>query len=290
MSASAKPYISRLDKSFRDDYSRSFQLTIQLSLDGFSFVIYSPEKEKYVGTEAYQFTNIDDEIRLTAALDQVIMNNRWIAYPFQSVTVLIDHTHNALVPSPLYEEKEKGTYLAFSQQYRDNSRIMADHLVNAAAYNVYYLSNPLIEKIKDLWANARIAHYTSALIESLMIQHKNKQVDDALFVHVRRKVFDLVVIRDEKLFFFNSFRYNTKEDFIYFLLFAMEQLRMNPEIARVFMLGMIDKSSECYEIAWKYIRDISFIDPVKAFGFSYVLDELPQHFNYVLYNAIRCEL
>jgi len=243
-----------------------------------------------VGTEAYQFTNIDDEIRLTAALDQVIMNNRWIAYPFQSVTVLIDHTHNALVPSPLYEEKEKGTYLAFSQQYRDNSRIMADHLVNAAAYNIYYLSNPLIEKIKDLWANARIAHYTSALIESLMIQHKNKQVDDALFVHVRRKVFDLVVIRDEKLFFFNSFRYNTKEDFIYFLLFTMEQLRMNPEIARVFMLGMIDKSSECYEIAWKYIRDISFIDPVKAFGFSYVLDELPQHFNYVLYNAIRCEL
>lgn len=290
MAASAKPHISRIDKAFKDDYSRSFNLTIQLSLDGFSFVIYSPEKQRYLGVEAYQFLSVEDDIRLAAALDQVIMQNQWIAYPFQSVTVLMDHTHSTLVPSPLYEEKEKGSFLAFNQLYKDNSRIVADHLVNAGAFNVYYLSNPLVEKIKDLWANARIVHFSSALIESLLIQHKNKPTDDVMFVNVRNKVFDIVVIRNEKLFFYNNFRYQTREDFIYFLLFTMEQLRLNPETVQVKMMGMVYKNADIYEIAWKYIRNIGFIERNKLFDYSYVLEELPGHYHYVLYNTLQCEL
>jgi hypothetical protein len=290
MSASFKPHIRRIDKSFREDYSRSFHLTIHLSMDGLALAVYYPEKERYVGIEVYQFKDVNDDIRLAATLDQVVMNNPWLAYPFQSVTVLIDNTSTALVPAPLYEDKEKGTYLAFSQLYSDNSRIVADHLINAAAYQVYYLSNPLVEKIKDLWANARIAHYSSALIESLMIQYKNKSVDDVLFVHLRPKVFDLVVIRNEKLFFYNHFRFNTREDFIYFLLFSMEQIRMNPELARVFLLGMIDRSSPTFDIAMKYIRNVAFIEDSKSLHYSYVLDEVPHHRNYVLYHALRCEL
>ncbi len=255
-----------------------------------SLAIYYPEKQRYVGIESYRFNDVHDDIRLAALVDQVVMNNPWLAYPFQSVNVLVDNDYSALVPAPLYDEKEKGTYLAFTQLYRDNSRIVSDHLSNAAAYQVYYLSNPLVEKIKDLWANARIAHFSSALIESLMIQFKNRSVDDALFVHLRQGVFDLVVIRNEKLFFYNYFRYNTREDFIYFLLFSMEQLRMNPELARLYLLGDVDRSSPTFDIALKYIRNVAFIDESKALQYSYVLDEIPHHRHYVLYHALRCEL
>lgn len=290
MLASVRPQISRFDKAFKEDYSRNYHLTIRLSPDGFYLVVFSPEKHRYLGLETYQFKKIDEEVKLAAALDEIIMFRQWIAYPFHSVLVIVDHIYNAIVPSPLYEEKEKGTYLAFNQQYRDNSRISADHLKTSDAYNVYYLSNSLVEKIKDLWANAHIVHLQSVLLESLLITNRNKPTLNTLFVHVRNDSFDMVVLKDEKLQFSNNFRFNTPEDFIYFILFAMDQLRLNPESAQLIFSGNIDKGSAMYEISYKYIRNISFAGRNNAFEYSYMLEELPVHKYFILYNALQCEL
>jgi hypothetical protein len=290
MIASVKPHISRFDKAFKEDYSRNYHLTIRLSSDGFSFVVFSLEKNRYLGIEAYRFNNIEDEIKLAAALDEVIMFRQWIAYPYHSVLVIVDHSFNAIVPAPLYDEKEKGTYLAFNQQFRDNSRISADHLKSSDTYNIYYLSNPLVEKIKDLWANAKIVHQSSVLIESLLISNRNKSTENTSFVHVGKGNFDLVVLKNEKLKFINRFRYNTPEDFIYFILFALDQLRLNPEIVNLIFSGQIDNGSSVYDITWKYIRNISFAGRNTAFEYSYILEELPVHHYFILYNALQCEL
>jgi hypothetical protein len=38
-----------------------------------------------------------------------------------------------------------------------------------------------------------------------------------------------IIIQNQKLLFFNSFDYQTPEDFIYYVLFTAEQLSLNPE-------------------------------------------------------------
>lgn len=290
MPASVKPYISRFDKAFREDSSRNYHLTIRLAPDGFSFVVFWPEKNRYIGIEAYRFHQADEGIKLAAALDEVIMVKEWISYPFQSVLVLIAANSNTLIPEALYDEKEKGVYLAFNQQFKDNSRIVTDHLKSAAAFNVYYLSNSLIEKIKDIWANARIVHFSSVFAESLLIANRNQNIDNVVFIHVHGASFEMLVIRNNKLQFLNQFRFLTPEDFVYFILFSFDQLRLNPENAQLILSGEIFKGSEHYEILWKYIRNIGFSQRVKAFEYSYVLEELPVHQHAVLYNAQLCEL
>jgi hypothetical protein len=285
-----KPNISLIDKSFREDFTRNFQLTIQLSLDGFSLAIYDPEKQRYIGYELYNFIGITSEAKLVSALDEVFLFRQWIIYPFQAVVVVVDHSTNTLVPSPLYDEKEKETYLLFNHPRQDNARVAGDLLKNADAYNVYYLSNVLAEKIKEYWANARIMHSTSVLTESLLLQHKNKPAEQQVFVHVRNHFFDIVVLRHEKMHFYNSFKFGTREDFIYFLLFSLEQLQLNPETIDLVFMGQIEVSSTIYDICWKYIRNIRFIERSSAIQYSYVLDDLPGHQQYVLLNALQCEL
>lgn len=290
MITSVKPSLSRIDKAFKEDHSRQYHLTIRLSLDGFSYVIFAPEKHRYIGFESYKFKQLTDEVKLAAALDEIIMYKQWIAYPFHSVLVIIDHLYNALIPAPLYDEKEKGTFIAFNQNYRDNCRINADHLKSADAYNVFYLSNPLVEKIKDLWANARIVHLSSVLIESLLIGNRNKPAENIVFVHLRQGSFDFVVLKNDKLQFYNHFKFHTPEDFIYFILFSMDQQRLNPETVQLVFSGQIDNGDPMYEIAWKYIRNISFAPRNNAFEYSYMLEEISVHQHFVLYNALQCEL
>ncbi len=78
------------------------------------------------------------------------------------------------------------------------------------------------------------------------------------FCTSQNQAFDMLVLTDQKLRFFNTFRFNTKEDFIYFLLFAMEQQHLNPERTPVQFSGAIEAGSEIHAICERYIRHIQF--------------------------------
>lgn len=290
MITSTKPLLSRYDKAFKEDYTRNYHLTIRVSPDGFSFVVFSLDKNRYLGLETFQIKRIDQQAKLAAALDELCILRQWITYPFHSVVVIVDNTFNTLIPISLYEEKEKGVYLAFNQEFQDNSRIQSDLLKAAEAYNLYYLPNPLVEKVKDIWANARIVHLQSVLVESLLITHRNQQSDQTAFIHLRHDNFDLIVLKNDKLLFINNFRFNTPEDFIYFVLFSFDQLRLNPETVQVVLSGIIEKGSKTYDILFQYVRNIRFAERNPTFEYSYILEDIPVHQHFIIYNALQCEL
>lgn len=290
MITSTKPLLSRYDKAFKEDYTRNYHLTIRVSPDGFSFVVFSLDKNRYLGLETFQIKRIDQQAKLAAALDELCILRQWITYPFHSVVVIVDNTFNTLIPVSLYEEKEKGVYLAFNQEFQDNSRIQSDLLKAAEAYNLYYLPNPLVEKVKDIWANARIVHLQSVLVESLLITRRNQQSDQTAFIHLRHDNFDLIVLKNDKLLFINNFRFNTPEDFIYFVLFSFDQLRLNPETVQVVLSGIIEKGSKNYDILFQYVRNIRFAERNPTFEYSYILEDIPVHQHFIIYNALQCEL
>lgn len=290
MITSTKPLLSRYDKAFKEDYTRNYHLTIRVSPDGFSFVVFSLDKNRYLGLETFQIKRIDQQAKLAAALDELCILRQWITYPFHSVVVIVDNNFNTLIPISLYEEKEKGVYLAFNQEFQDNSRIQSDLLKAAEAYNLYYLPNPLVEKVKDIWANARIVHLQSVLVESLLITRRNQQSDQTAFIHLRHDNFDLIVLKNDKLLFINNFRFNTPEDFIYFVLFSFDQLRLNPETVQVVLSGIIEKGSKTYDILFQYVRNIRFAERNPTFEYSYILEDIPVHQHFIIYNALQCEL
>ena len=80
------------------------------------------------------------------------------------------------------------------------------------------------------------------------------------FVNVAETSFDIVVIENSKLLFYNSFSYNTQEDFIYYILFTAEQLKLNPEKFLLYFIGDVEKDSEIYHITYQYVRNVDFIN------------------------------
>jgi hypothetical protein len=81
-----------------------------------------------------------------------------------------------------------------------------------------------------------------------------------MFIHFRHNHFEIVVIQNQKLLLFNSFEYNTPDDFIYYLLFTAEQLHLNPESLKLFLLGDIQEESELFKKAYRYIRNVSLYE------------------------------
>lgn len=284
-----KPYLSLIDKSFRESQTKNYIMSMQLSLHGLIFSIYSEEKNKFIGLEAYSFSNLESPAKIPSQLDLILNERPWFAYPFKKMFFLHKNSHNTLIPSVLFEEEKKSLYLGFNQSFQENSRIVYDELKNTLASNIFYLANPLAEKVKEFWPNAQIKHFSSVLIEGLVRNFKNNTDEKTLFINLRENSFDIVNFRTNKLYYYNNFSFRTKEDFIYFLLSAIEHLGLNPEDVKLVLMGDINKGMNIYEMIYQYIRHYTFIDKNENLNYSYMLDEIKPHSYYPLFNSVQCE-
>ncbi len=262
---------------------------MQISLHGLVFSVFSSDKNKFIVFEAYTFNNIESPAKIPLQLDLILNENPWFAFPYKKVFVLYQNNHNTLIPSVLFEKEKKSLYLGFNQTFQENSRIVYDELKNTSASNIYYLPNPIAEKIKAFWPNSKIMHFSSVLIEGLMRNFKNNTDQKTLFINIRENSFDIVNLRANKLFYYNNFGFRTKEDFIYFLLSAIEHLNLNPEDVNIVLMGNISKGMNIYEMIYQYIRNFSFMGKNQNLGFSYIFDDLKHHSYYPLFNSVQCE-
>ena len=188
----------------------------------------------------------------------------------------------------LFDESKKETYLKFIHSIPKDSRVLSDQLKHMSAANVYYGSEQLIKYISSVWPSAKIIHSSTVLIESLLINFKNILSEKTVYTNVKANYFEVVNFKHGKLNFYNTFRYKTKEDFIYFLLATLEQLNLNPENTDLVFLGDLDKQDPLFEISYKYIRNCSLIGKNKAFNYSYIFDEVNYLKYYILLNILQC--
>ena len=154
-----------------------------------------------------------------------------------------------LVPAPLYQEDKKEKYLDFLGVNKENQVVCSDYIEVADIYNVYCV--PKSEK------NAP-RHATSVLLENLIKENSERTDDPRIYLNVKDQHFEMFVLKGAKLLFYNTFRFKTKEDFLYFLLFSMEQLKLDAEIVPVYFMGMIMEDSKIVELVSRYIRDVRF--------------------------------
>ena len=172
------------------------------------------------------------------------------------MTCIVDERICALVPEPLYDDADKVKYLEFAFQIPNGYATQAEELPSAQCHNVFAWSKALQDKLLAKWPKAKITHSSSLLIESAM----QSETETGIFINVRRRDFDMVIKKDGKLQFFNNFRFNTKDDFAYFLLFAMEQNSLSGQDTPVTFAGLILPSSEITELCKHYVRDIHFVE------------------------------
>src|SRR5690554_7034351 len=81
-----------------------------------------------------------------------------------------------------------------------------------------------------------------------------------MYLHFQQNSFDCIILKEGSLELYNTYSFNTPEDFIYYTLFSMEQLMLNPETLPVFLCGDIDKGDANYNMAYTYIRNLEFLD------------------------------
>ena len=283
MTASLNPYISQFGETFDAEKSSQYRMAIQCTLGGLSFALLDTVTQTLVGLEFYQselLTDSNDLVRtLERALESKGLNNK----AFQSVTCLIDNRFCTLVPEPLFNEVDQAKYLDFGFQLPESYTIVSELLASIQCHIVFAYPKALQDKLLAKWKDAKITHSSSVFINSVM---KN-DLETAVFVQVRNRDFDMLINKEDKLFFFNNFKFNTKEDFAYFLLFAMEQNGCSGQDIPVCFSGLIRPASEIIDLCGRYVKDIRFVEDPHSLHINKALEEVPYPYYFTHYQALK---
>jgi len=295
---SAKDY-KLIDESAIEPNSGNCHLSLQVGLHRLSYCVLDTLRNKYIALESKAIHSISDFATLLPQLNDWINTNTLLQWKYKSVSAAIVHNKSTLVPNALYEKSKERDFVDFNliadrtdrlggfQDAMAVTDIASDQLINLEAVNLYMQTGSIEEVLTKSFSQIKIMHYSTTLIEGMLMKYKN-QGKKMLLINFHRGAFDLIFLDDNSVKLYNSYTYQTKEDFVYFVLFVCEQLKLNPEKVELMITGELEKKSEYYHLLYTYIRNISFSDRNGTFEYSYVLDELPSQFFYNLFSQYQC--
>lgn len=283
MATSLNPYISKFDEGFDVGQSSSYKMTIQFALGGLSFALLDDTKRQLIGLEYHQ-VDADDSNEafqlMERALDAKDLNDKAL----KSITCIIDERTNLFVPETLASPENNARYLDFSFRIPEGCVQQSDPIESIKASNAFAYPKALRDRILEKWAKAQIVHSNTVFLKSCFEYAPEGKV---VFVNVRNRDFDVVIVNDSNLLFHNNFKFNTKADFAYFLLFALEQNQISTSEVPVCFSGLILPNSEIVELCKRYIKYLLFIEDRRVLQVSKALEDVPYQYYHLHYQALR---
>jgi len=237
-------------------------LSIQVSLSGLSFCVLNTATQTFIYYKHHKF---DKKLNPGEVLDQLVHyfnTDKHLQQPFKTVKVIHDNELSALVPKPLFNEDFLADYLKFNSKILRTDFITYDAISVNESVNVYVPYVNINNYLYERFGSFEFKHFSTVLLETILSLEKHSSVSK-MFAHLGKDHFEIIVLEKDKLKLYNTFEYHTKEDFIYYILFTAEQLGLNPEEFQLVLLGNIKTSDPFYEIAYKYIRNVSILKSQK---------------------------
>lgn len=219
-------------------------------------------------------------------LKEYIKGNTVLGLPYSSTSLAYATHYSTLVPESIFKKEDIGHYT--NTNFSDSDLIF-DHQViaNAGVVSLYGFTQNVKAIATEFFPSAKVFHHSGILI-NVITQSAKTENEQSVTVNLHDDSFDIVVSEGKKLLLLNSYRYKTKEDYLYFLLKACEQLQINMEKAPVTLYGRIETSSQLTELSRKYIQHVHFGKRPTQFTYGTVLTDLPQHYFYNLFSQFLC--
>jgi hypothetical protein len=264
-----------------------FKMSIQVRLNGFSFCILNCSNNEIAWYQKIDLGKEHSPVEILKEIEKLYAEETNLQNEFQEVTVLFSNNLYTVVPESFFIEEEASTYLKFNTKILKTDVVAHDMLAHGLV-NVYIPYTNINNYFFDKYGEFEFKNNISVLIEAVLAKNNETKVAQ-VYLNDYSSYYDLVIIKDNKLLLANTFQYDTKEDFIYYLLFTAEQLQIDPSEFNLWLLGDISKDSDNFSMAYTYVKNIDFLIP--AFNFTSKLEQSETFHReaFSLLKTLKCE-
>ncbi len=241
-------------------------------------------------TEVLELGHMDFARDTTLALDQRVqffmrnfsLQNRH----FENVLVSVLTHDFTIVPISYSEEKSISDFLKFSI-----ANVREKHFFSNKQNDFrfcYALDSDLRQMLEKNFNNVFIRHSGAVNLDLFFNHRAFVSCQAALFLG--NGIMELALKQNEKLIYYNVLDWTSKEDLLYFVLFAFEQNGFDPLLTKLAICGEFTLESENFKALKKHIKTIVPLvtsEPVKTHK---EIALLPKHNYFTVLNQYTCEL
>ncbi len=212
-------------------------LSILVCLYGLSFVIQKPDGESKFFEYRFDKTN---PYKLEDELKKIIRERPVLKHQFNRVDIIHHNLLNTLVPNEFFVDEKLENYLKYNISLLDNDQASFDVINEMNINNVYLTFANINNVFLDYNKNINYFHSATVFIDkinALRKKHKVLKLYD-IYLNVYEKDFQLLIYKNEEILFFNSFEYETTDDFLYFFFFVLESLNITDNDTQYHISGV----------------------------------------------------
>ena len=248
---------SRMVKTINKIQSiQTHTLSIQISLNGLSFCIKNDDNQIL----ALENESFEPNLTPNQILDNVMYTFDYhseLQQRFKNIEVIHQNDHYTFVPKKFFDPKFCNIYLNYNTKVYNNDYIAYDETDLEDMVTVYIPYVNINNFFFETFGSFTYKHSSTILLKNLIEKEHNLK-NTIIYIHLNSNAFDLVVFRGGKFILGNTYPHETKEDFLFYLMFVVEQLEMNPQNISLKFLGEKEIIDSYIEAAYKYVNQIDF--------------------------------
>ena len=216
----------------------------------------------------------NDDKNLPAILSELFSANNDI-----SIKILHFNAQPSIVPFKYFDKNLMDKYLETNTKI---SGKLINDLSKDKKINIVYSIDEFLTRLFNK-VEIKVTHNNYfTLIYNKLFNRVSRSKGLCFFINLNCSSFDVIIFNNNEFIFFNKFKINDEDEFLYYLLFVINNFEGSNNNEKIIFLGRFEKFNHYYELASKYSQ-IEFIEDSE---YS-ILDYNSQSFSIINENNFR---
>ncbi len=265
------------DKDLNIIQNTNLSLSILITQDGLSYSLYNVEDNKFVALVSKNFT---DKENYLIEIENFLTDER-IDSNYHDVRIDIADNEVTIVPNAMFNESQIEDLYKLNFLPNNEKKVLYSNLPKSSNVVLYSVKKDLKKYLDSYFSDYKISPQAFSFVESNYTRNKKSEeaVIPKLFIQVFENFFEVLVLKDTEVFFYNTFKYKSSNDLLYYIVNVFEQLKLSQEETTISVSGFIDTDDIAILNLRKFIKIVYFESQNIEYKYYYKFQEtLPHYF------------
>ena len=244
----------RMNKNIQDPENHI--LSIQVSLDGFSFYVKNDSDSTCIESDSFPFDHIQAPEQALIKIKEIFAALPLLNNTFKEVVVIYDNELFTLVPESLFDQNNLADYLKFNTKILKTDFTVFDELDDFKLINVYIPFSNINNFFFDHFGTFTFFHSQTVFLSSILSSEDQNDGVKQVHVHISETSIAVIAHKNDQLLLNNRFNYENAADCVYYILYCYEQLQLDPEVNPIVLHGIVSENDAIYNLIYDYIRNV----------------------------------
>ncbi len=268
--------LSLVDESFDLNLTKEYILSIQVSLDGFSFSVLDSIRKKVICLY-HQDTFTSEPGFHLKKINTIYNEVDLLALPYKKTKIYFSAPDKTtLVPIAVFNQDLVEDFYRMTIDAGRNSKILFSLVPDMASYAIYEVDHAVHTLLQE-------KHPESVMQNDIVLSGCGCPPGITVMkIRILRKQLVILTLNDH-INFYNSYYYEGENDMLYYILGAIKNMDLKSEA--IILDGMVNKNESIYHRLKQYFEHVDLTVNNPRIHYSHLLDHLPDGRFISLFNS-----